>query len=54
MRLIADWLMPVAAAIERVDQWVASAGGLLERLHDHVLDVCVGDRAWLSGPRLVV
>src|SRR5436305_525370 len=26
MRLIAVWLIPVAAAIERVDQWVASLG----------------------------
>lgn len=26
MRLTADWLMPVAAAIERVDQCVASRG----------------------------
>ncbi len=26
MRLTADWLIPVASAIERVDQWVASRG----------------------------
>jgi hypothetical protein len=26
IRLTADWDMPVAFAIERVDQWVASAG----------------------------
>ena len=34
MRLTAVWLIPVAAAIDRVDQWVAFAGLLLERLHD--------------------
>ena len=26
IRLMADWLMPVALAIDRVDQWVASVG----------------------------
>jgi hypothetical protein len=26
MRLTADWLMPAALAMDRVDQWVASVG----------------------------
>jgi hypothetical protein len=26
MRLTAEWLIPVALAIDRVDQWVASVG----------------------------
>ena len=38
IRLTADWVMPVAAAIDRVDQWVASGGRLLEGLDDHRLD----------------
>ena len=38
MRLTADWLMPVASASERVDQWVASRRRLLQGLCDHPLD----------------
>src|SRR5215211_9501493 len=54
IRLTADWLIPVAAAIERVDQCVASFGCLLERLHDHPLHLLVRDRARLARPRLVM
>ena len=44
-----DWLIPDAAAIERVDQVRGIARLLLERLHDHALDVLVRDRARLPG-----
>ena len=44
---------PVWAAIERVDQWVASGGVLLQGGDDHPLDVGVADRARRPGARLV-
>jgi hypothetical protein len=53
MRLIADWLIPVAAAIERVDQR-ASFDGLLERLDDQPLDVRIVDRPRFARSRLIV
>src|SRR5207245_2378215 len=54
MRLTALWLIPVAAAIDRVDQCVASAGcssSVFTITRSHVL---VADRARLARPRLVV
>ena len=53
MRLTADWLMPVASAIDRVDQCVASAGALLERLDDHRFDAVAADASWHPGSHLV-
>jgi hypothetical protein len=53
----ASWagrVMPVAPAIERVDQCVAFGRPLLERLDDHPLDLLIADTARLAGPRLVV
>src|SRR6266480_1567292 len=54
MRLTADWLIPVAAAIERVDQCVALAG-----LSSSVFTITrstssVADRARLARPWLIV
>jgi hypothetical protein len=53
IRLTADWVIPVALAIERVDQWVASVG-VSSSLDDHALDVLVADRAGLARPGLVM
>ncbi len=39
MRLMAVWLMPVAPAIVRVDQWVA-AGGLLSSVRTITCSIC--------------
>jgi hypothetical protein len=44
IREIAVWLVPVARAIDRVNQWV-SRRRLLQGLNDHLLDLGVGDRA---------
>ena len=44
---------PTSAAIERVDQCVASFGVRLQRLDDHLLDLGVADLARLPRPRLV-
>ena len=53
IREIADWLIPVAAAIDRVDQCVASTGLDSRVLHDHLLDCLIGHRARRTGTRLV-
>ena len=44
---------PELAAIERVDQCVASFGALSKRLGDHRVDIGIGDRARPARPRLV-
>jgi hypothetical protein len=54
IRLTADWDMPVAAAIERVDQWVAPSERSFQGLHNHNFDVVVGDRSRCPRARLVM
>ena len=54
IRDTADWLIPVALAIDRVDQWVASTGVSSRVFDDETIDVVVVDRARRSGPGLVV
>ena len=39
----AVWLIPVAWAIDRVDQWVASVGVSSKVFTDHLLDLGIGD-----------
>ena len=53
IRCTADCVRPTSAAIERVDQCVASLGALSKRLGDHRIDHRVGDRPRLSRPRLI-
>ena len=54
IRLMADWDIPVAAAIDRVDRCVALSGLGLQRGHDDPLNVFVADRAGLARSGLVV
>ena len=53
IRSTAFWVRPTSAAIERVDQCVASLGVLSNVLHDHLLDLLVGDRPRPPRPRLI-
>ena len=53
IRRMVVWLIPTALAIERVDQWVASVGLLLQGLDDHRFDLVVADGARHTRPRVV-
>jgi hypothetical protein len=54
IREIAAWLIPVAAAIDRVDQCVSSPGPrFFQRLGDDQLDLLIGDLPRHGGPRVI-
>jgi hypothetical protein len=53
MRLTAAWDIPSVRARDRVDQWVASRGRLLEGLGDDDLHLRVGDAPGGAGPRRI-